>query len=904
MASLAIAGLSFAALDTAPALAQATAPITQPASDPFTLTWERVDDLGNDVRVGDRLEWHVLITNRTGGTTGVAYPAEGNVSDALIPGAKNCRWGNLTIIGATGSYTCPVHHVVTEADFANKITGTEHGQFTPFLKMQLRDSKGNTVLRDGQQVPGDLVRIVGPARTEPHPALPTFLANKGHHGFDCHRIPAITTANNGWLLAAWDGRPGGCGDVPNPNSIVQWISKDDGKTWAQEDVKVIAHGQPGNQKFSYSDPSYVVDRSNGNIFMFFVKGHDASFQRAQPGYDGRQVIDAAIMKSEDNGVTWTGLNGETVPSGPHAGSAQPTVITRMVQPKDDPEASTYYSRFAASGEGIQLRYGPKKGRLVQQFTFKKASGYFAVSVFSDDGGNNWQAGEPIGLAHGGMDENKVVELSNGNLMINSRRSDGGKNRLVTVSTTQGASYGEVKAEASLIDPNNNAGLMRAFPDAKQDSDCAKVLLFSNAKSTQGRKNGTISLSLDDGATWAPALTFRRGNMSYSDMTPFKDVNGKLDSGQYGLLFEGNEREIAYKSFTFADLTMNEAKKAELLDTCVAKKAPEPPAPQPQPNVPGPSVPGPQPSPTPGDPGVAGTPGEVKVERISGPSRVETSVEVAKADFKSGSPVAILARADVHADSASAVPLAKHLNAPVLLTQPTVLHESVLAEMKRLDAKKVIIMGGYVAISPEVEAQIVKAGYSVERIAGPNRAATAVMTAETLLKVGKVKHILVADGANWQPNMIAGPAAARIEGVTLLTNGKELAPESAAFLKDHKVPTTTIGDLAKEAFTADQQVTGAHASALSLAVADKFFGQSAPVAGVATTADFADALVGGAHVARRSGPLLLSPQTIPTPVVDWVRGGQVSREVFVYGGAERFTDEQKERLINKPKADKR
>ena len=280
------------------------------------------------------------------------------------------------------------------------------------------------------------------------------------------------------------------------------------------------------------------------------------------------------------------------------------------------------------------------------------------------------------------------------------------------------------------------------------------------------------------------------------------------------------------------------------------------------------------------------------------------MEVAKADFKSGSPVAILARADVHADSASAVPLAKHLNAPVLLTQPAVLHESVLAEMKRLDAKKVIIMGGHVAISPEVEAQIVKAGYSVERIAGPNRAATAVMTAETLLKVGKVKHILVTDGANWQPNMIAGPAAARIEGVTLLTNGKELAPESAAFLKDHKVPTTTIGDLAKEAFTADQTVMGADASALSLAVADKFFGQSDPVAGVATTADFADALVGGAHVARRSGPLLLSPQTIPTPVVDWVRGGQVSREVFVYGGAERFTDEQKERLINKPKADKR
>src|SRR5690625_1326036 len=46
------------------------------------------------------------------------------------------------------------------------------------------------------------------------------LATDGEDGFECYRIPALTTANDGTVLASWDGRPDSCADAPNPNSIV------------------------------------------------------------------------------------------------------------------------------------------------------------------------------------------------------------------------------------------------------------------------------------------------------------------------------------------------------------------------------------------------------------------------------------------------------------------------------------------------------------------------------------------------------------------------------------------------------------------------------------------------------------------------------------------------------------
>lgn len=358
-----------------------------------------------------------------------------------------------------------------------------------------------------------------------------------HHkdGFACYRIPALTTAPNGDLLAAWDGRPHNCADAPNPNSIVQRVSKDGGQTWSAP--VTIASGHRGAQKYGYSDPSYVVDRETNTIFMFFVKFYDASFVGSAAGTDDNQrnVLHAAVMESTDNGAIWGPIK----------------TITAAITPNPN----TMRARFAASGEGIQLRHPRHKGRLIQQFTYAitQAQGseeWKAVSVYSDDHGATWKAGVPVGA---GMDENKVVELSDGTVMLNSRSSGSGaanvKARRVTYSHDGGHSYGDVNVRADLVDQNNNAGLTRAFPDVPAEDWRSKVLIFTNTANAGARNNGTAKVSYDNGKSWATAKQFYAPHTGYTTITPLKAEDGTLNSGRYGILFEKDGSGISYMQIT-------------------------------------------------------------------------------------------------------------------------------------------------------------------------------------------------------------------------------------------------------------------------------------------------------------------------------------------------------------------
>lgn len=196
--------------------------------------------------------------------------------------------------------------------------------------------------------------------------------------------------------------------------------------------------------------------------------------------------------------------------------------------------------FASSGEGIQLRYGPHAGRLIQQFAGRiiQPDGSIAIqaySVYSDDGGKTWQMGQPVGK---GMDENKVVELSNGDVMLNSRPSDGSHFRKICLSTDGGETYSTPMNDEQLPDPANNGAISRMYPNAHEGSNMAKILLFTNTNSFTERANGTIRYSCDDGKTWSSGKVFHTGQMGYSTVTA-------LDDGTFGILYESAGKEIVF-----------------------------------------------------------------------------------------------------------------------------------------------------------------------------------------------------------------------------------------------------------------------------------------------------------------------------------------------------------------------
>ncbi|WP_157002391.1 sialidase family protein [Agromyces laixinhei] len=359
---------------------------------------------------------------------------------------------------------------------------------------------------------------IAPATGGPGTYTEQQLATNGQGGFPNYRIPALTVTNSGDVLASYDGRPTAA-DSPGPNSILQRRSADNGATWGAQEV--VSAGKATAPIEGYSDPSYIVDRETGTIFNFHVKSYDAGFGSSQPGVDpaARNVIHANVASSTDDGQTWSHRT-----------------ITADVTA--DPG---WRSRFAASGQGIQLKYGEHAGRLLQQYTIINGSGQFqAVSVYSDDHGETWQVGAPVGT---GMDENKTVELSDGRILLNSRDSARSGYRKVAYSTDGGVTYGPVTIDNELPDPTNNASIVRAYPNAAQGSDEAKVLLFSNAASTSSRTNGIVRISYDDGDTWPQARVFQSAGMAYSTLATLPD-------GKIGLLYEpdGGNGGIRFAKF--------------------------------------------------------------------------------------------------------------------------------------------------------------------------------------------------------------------------------------------------------------------------------------------------------------------------------------------------------------------
>ena len=483
-----------------------------PATSALRVAMQRTDTLGDNVKIGDRLTFNFTYTNKTAQKI-YAYPSESNIErvDVVSYPRNSCRSG----VEANRTASCGfAYHVITAEDVVAR-------RYTPTATFRATsDRDGTQVLQDDMTFTTGTVTVAGPADdaastpTERKDGEPLLLAtNKQIGNTDYYRIPAIAQAPNGWILAAWDLRPKSAADAPNPNSIVQRISKDGGKSW--ETLAYVAQGRSATNKYGYSDPSYVVDEEAGKIFLFCVKSYDQGYFGSVLGVeDARNVLQAVVMESDDNGATWS----------------EPRNITKDITKGHEDE---WKSRFASSGHGIQLKYGQYKGRLIQQYAVRTTSNTnIAVSVYSDNHGKTWKAGNPVTEAN--MDENKVVELSDGRVMLNSRPGAAGYRR-VAISEDGGVNYGPIKSETQLPDPNNNAQITRAFPNAPEGSAKAKVLLYSAPRaSNEGRANGVVRVSFDDGTTWSAGKLFKEGSMAYSVITALNDAAG----GGYGLLYEG------------------------------------------------------------------------------------------------------------------------------------------------------------------------------------------------------------------------------------------------------------------------------------------------------------------------------------------------------------------------------
>ena len=175
-----------------------------------------------------------------------------------------------------------------------------------------------------------------------------------------------------------------------------------------------------------------------------------------------------------------------------------------------------------------------------------------------------------------------------------------------------------------------------------------------------------------------------------------------------------------------------------------------------------------------------------VSRVGGGDRVATALALSAGT--SSADAVVLATATAYADALTGAPLAAVAGGPLLLTDGEALDPRVLAEIRRLGAREVLLMGGTAALGPAVEAALREAGLDVERLAGADRFATAALAgAEVRARGGDPALTVVAEGADpdpargWPDAVTAAGLAATLGAPVALTTTDELPASSAELL---------------------------------------------------------------------------------------------------------------------------
>lgn len=322
-------------------------------------------------------------------------------------------------------------------------------------------------------------------------------------------IPGMVVTPKGTVLAWCEARKNDGRDWDNIDILMR-RSNDEGETWSDPKLIVDVPGPKTKNPFAlkmshtdpdsvtYNNPVMIADR-DGTVHMLFCLEYMRCF----------------YQRSDDDGGTWS----------------TPTEITDA------------FSSFRKDYEWNVLATGPnhsiqlKNGRLIVPVWLSTGTGGNAhrpsvtATIFSDDFGETWQAGEiAVPCTHEIINPNETVavELNDGSIMLNVRSESEQHRRLVVTSPDGATNWSEPRFDESLVEPICMGGLVR------YDHGGKNVLLFTNPDSlTKGGKAGTpgksrdrrnvsIQISEDEGNSWTIKKTIEPGWSAYSDVAVTKN----------------------------------------------------------------------------------------------------------------------------------------------------------------------------------------------------------------------------------------------------------------------------------------------------------------------------------------------------------------------------------------------
>lgn len=289
-------------------------------------------------------------------------------------------------------------------------------------------------------------------------------------------------------------------------------------------------------------------------------------------------------------------------------------------------------------------------------------------------------------------------------------------------------------------------------------------------------------------------------------------------------------------------------------------------------------------------------------RISGPGRVETSIEISKFE-NTKSKTVILADARNYPDALAASNLTNGRYSVILVQNQ--LTQAIINEITRLEAQDLIILGGTNSISEDIEKGLADiAGVkNVSRIAGENR----YDTCQKIFNHAKKKSLVLASGEIF-PDALATSSILDQAGL-LLTKKDQLPSEAQAAIKDlnhdnflivggensiQESLATSISN--KYQYASHTRISGNNRYETSAKIGDRLVSSTVILA---SGENFPDALAASTLAQKIDSPILLvSKDKIDQSVIDYFKKHNI-KKALVVGGQLSISDKtlaNAERLI--------
>lgn len=157
-----------------------------------------------------------------------------------------------------------------------------------------------------------------------------------------------------------------------------------------------------------------------------------------------------------------------------------------------------------------------------------------------------------------------------------------------------------------------------------------------------------------------------------------------------------------------------------------------------------------------------------VQRLWGDDRYRTAAALSSAVFDSADTVYV-AHGGNFPDALAAVPAAHAADAPLLLLPRDSVPYVTAEEIRRLGARRIVILGGTAVVGAEAERQLRELVQEVVRLNGSDRSSTSAVLSSSTFPAG-APVVYLATGASYADALAGGPVAALAGGPVLLVRG--------------------------------------------------------------------------------------------------------------------------------------